>query len=279
MEALRKILAKSDFTELTSSMTEQERMELNAKGFNEAAGVLNEQDGYNCGKCRNKGMIMRAVERNGQWSTVARDCKCMKVRNCIRLMKRSGLKDIIKDYTFDKYEAPEPWQQAIKAAAMEYAGTLDGWFFIGGQSGAGKTHICTAICREFLLAGKEVVYMLWRDDAVKLKALTNEAEQREEMLNRFKRAEILYIDDLFKTGKAPDGDKQRPTVGDVNLAFEILNFRYNEKLPTVISSECTVDDLLDIDEATAGRIIEKSKAVNLKPDRSRNYRLKGVIEL
>ena len=42
----------------------------------------------------------------------------------------------------------------------------------------------------------------------------------------------------------------------------------------------TEDDLLDIDEAVGGRIFERAKtAFSLKPDRSRNYRLKGVVEL
>jgi chromosomal replication initiation ATPase DnaA len=56
-------------------------------------------------------------------------------------MKRSGLKNIIKDYTFDKFEDSEPWQQAIKKASMEYAENPEGWFLLCGQSGAGKTHL------------------------------------------------------------------------------------------------------------------------------------------
>ena len=42
--------------------------------------------------------------------------------------------------------------------------------FIGGQVGAGKTHLCTAMVGEFLKRGISAKYMLWRDDALKLKA-------------------------------------------------------------------------------------------------------------
>ena len=261
-------------------MTREERAKNEAESFNTASGNLNAEDGYNCNACRNKGLIMRAYEyADGLWTTTSSVCKCMDVRATIKKMNRSGLKNIIRDYTFDKFQAAEPWQQTLKDAARAYAEQPEGWFFIGGQSGAGKTHLCTAICREFLLAGKSVKYMLWRDEIVKLKAKVNDPDYKD-MIAQYKNVDVLYVDDLFKTGKAADGSKQKPSGADVNIAFEILNFRYNNpKLFTVISSESTIDDILDIDEATGGRIFERAKAFSLKPDRSKNYRLKGAVEL
>lgn len=285
MDRITEILAKLGSMGHTSDAlpkTPEEWEKARADSFNTSVGTLNEEDGYDCKKCRNKGWIMSAVQlENGTWSTESRHCKCMKVRTAIKRMQKSGLKNIIKDYTFPKFEAAEAWQQTIKDAAMQYAKNPEGWFFIGGQSGAGKTHICTAICREFLMEGKEVKYMLWRDDVVKLKNAVTELEQYESLVEKYKRVEVLYIDDLFKTGTAADGTQQRPTGADINVAFEILNFRYNDpKLLTVISSECTIDSIIDIDEATGGRIFEKAKhAFSLKPDRRRNYRLRGVTEL
>lgn len=260
-------------------MTPEERAKIEAESFNSSAGSLDADDGYKCDICHNKGLIMRAYEYSGTWTTTTARCKCMDVRATIRNMNRSGLKSIIRDYTFGKFVATEPWQQTLKEAAEAYAREPEGWFFIGGQSGAGKTHLCTAICREFLLAGKAVKYMLWRDEIVKLKEKVN-APEYEEAVGQYKNAEVLYVDDLFKTGKAPDGTKQKPSGADVNIAFEILNYRYNNpQLLTVISSESTIDDILDIDEATGGRIFERAKAFSLKPDRSKNYRLKGATEL
>lgn len=284
MDRITEILAKLGSMEHTSNLpkTPEEWEKARADSFNTSVGTLNEEDGYECKVCRNKGWIMNAVQlENGTWSTASHHCKCMKVRMAIKRMERSGLKNIIKDYTFSKFEAAETWQQTIKEAAMRYAKNPEGWFFIGGQSGAGKTHICTAICRDFLMDGKEVKYMLWRDDVVKLKNAVTDLEQYERLVDQYKRVEVLYIDDLFKTGTAADGTQQRPTGADINVAFEILNFRYNNpKLLTIISSECTIDSIIDIDEATGGRIFEKAKsAFSLKPDRSRNYRLRGVIEL
>lgn len=282
MEGINRILQKIQTMEYISEpLTQEQREKRNAETFNASSGSLNEQDEYNCDICHNKGLIMKAYQQeSGLWSTACRECKCMDVRRSIKKMNRSGLKNIIRDYTFSKFAVVDPWQQTLKEAAEAYAQKPEGWFFIGGQSGAGKTHLCTAICREFLLAGTSVKYMLWRDDIVKLKNALGEPAQYDALMTEYKTVEVLYIDDLFKTGKGADGAKQRPTSADINIAFEILNFRYNNpKLLTIISSECTINDILDIDEATGGRIFEKAKAFSLKPDKAKNYRLKGVTEL
>lgn len=284
MESIDKLLAKiQSMGSVSEPLTQEQREKNNAETFNASNGSLNEQDGYNCNVCHNKGLIMKAYQTDsGYWSTACRECKCMDVRRSIRKMERSGLKNIIRDYTFDKFNASEPWQQTLKEAAEHYARHPEGWFFIGGQSGAGKTHLCTAICREFLLAGRAVKYMLWRDDIVRLKLTANKdsSDEYSSSMTEYKTVEVLYIDDLFKTGKDKDGNPQFPTSADINIAFEILNYRYNNPdLLTVISSECMVNDLVFIDEATGGRIFEKAKAFSLKPDKAKNYRLRGVTEL
>lgn len=282
MERIAELLKYA--TESTCSPEPPKQGELEkykAECFNRSDGCLEAQDGYKCNKCRNKGTVAAAYpDKDGFWRLAFRDCECMEMRKTINRMKQSGLKDIIREYTFDKYKANEDWQKQIKEAAMAYAKEPSGWFFIGGQSGSGKTHICTAICRELLLRGMPVQYMLWRDDVVKLKASVKDVEAYETAVNRYKTVKVLYIDDLFKTGKSQDGAVQRPTGADVNLAFEILNFRYgNPELLTIISSECTVDELLDIDEAVAGRIVEKAKTFSLDKDRKKNWRLKGAVSL
>ena len=105
--------------------------------------------------------------------------------------------------------------------------------------------------------------------------MVNEPEY-EEKLDFYKNVDVLYIDDLFKTGRSSSEVKQRPTQADINLAFEILNARYIRKKITIISSECTISDLIDIDEAIAGRIKQKCGefCININPDRNKNYRLK-----
>ena len=140
-------------------------------------GHLDQEDGYDCPICRNKGYLRVVTEEGGIPNAWMRPCQCQKVRQSIRQMRRSGLQHIIQDYTFAKFQATEPWQQKLKAAAQAYAQSLEGWFFFGGQSGSGKTHLCTAICRKALHQGRQVRYMLWRDDVSRIKAVANQGEE------------------------------------------------------------------------------------------------------
>lgn len=264
----------------SEKLTPKEWGQKQVDDYNAEEGHLNEQDDYNCPVCKNKGVIAVLSEYpTGCFGKAYRDCRCMVSRQSIARMRKSGLQSIIKNYTLDKFEATEPWQKAMKEAASAYIDRPSGWFFVGGQSGIGKTHICTAICREFLLAEKAVVYMMWREDIAKLKGLAMEADERKKMIDRFKTAEVLYVDDLFKTGKSYDGEAQKPTSADINTAFEIFNYRYNNPhLLTIVSSESTIDDILQIDEATGGRIYERAVVLNFAPDSGRNYRLRKARE-
>ena len=241
--------------------------------INNAPGNLT---GHDCPKCRNRGSI--AIPRD-DGSIYTKECDCMNIRRCVWEMERSGLKNIIREKTFDTYTATEPWQKVIKEKAVAYADKLEGWLLFCGQPGSGKTHLCTAVCRQRLLAGDEVLYMPWRDKVAELKALSLDNERRFEIINAYKTAQILYIDDLFKVGKATDGSTN-PTSADINLAFEIINYRYNNHLPTIISTEKTPQELWEIDEAIYGRIYERTgddNVVLIARDMQRDYRMKGVV--
>ncbi len=279
MEQLQSIQKRMGLDTTFESMTQKDRTQYLVDDWNKTPGDRDKEDGYDCKICKNKGTIAKLAEDNGYYSMCFAACSCVETRNSIMRMKRSGLKDIIKDYTFDKFLDTEPWQKAIKSAAMEYAKEPSGWFFLGGQSGAGKTHLCTAICREFLLSGKKVRYMLWRDDVVKIKGCVTESDEYTKLIDQFKTVDVLYIDDLFKTGKTDNG-YQKPTAADINVAFEIINYRYNNpSLLTIISSELSEDELIDIDEAIGGRIYERAKAFTIGKDRNRNYRIKGAVTI
>lgn len=278
MDRIQEILSSLG-TGTTFDLSPKEYEQFKVDSLNNDVGTRNEQDGYECESCKNKGFVAKLVEKpDGTYSHCFADCRCVEIRNSIMRMKRSGLKDIIKDYTFDKFEDAEPWQTAVKTAAMDYAQNPEGWFFLGGQSGAGKTHLCTAICREFLLSGRQVRYMLWRDDIVRIKGAVTDSEEYSKAIDEFKRVDVLYIDDLFKTGKAADNSYQKPTAADINVAFEIINFRYNNPaLLTIISSELSEDELIDIDEAVGGRIYERAKALTIGKSRDRNYRIRKAV--
>ena len=260
-----------------------EQTKLKAELLNSTIGALDKQDGYSCALCKNKGIIAYPeISELGYSTVVFRECVCMKPRRSLRRLEKSGLKSLIKDYTFARFNVHKPWQGMMLNAARSYAEKPEGWFFVGGQSGSGKTHICTAICRELLLSGRAVIYMLWRDTVAQLKAAVTDEKRYAELINEYKTVDVLYIDDLFKSGRSKEAAAQ-PTSADINVAFEILNYRYNNPaLLTVISSEYSIGDIISIDEAVGGRIYERTKngnACSIKRDRAKNYRLRSATEL
>ncbi len=257
-------------TVLTSDEERKKRnikyAEADAERYNSLEGDLT---GYDCPKCKNKGWI--GVVTGETWSMAP--CECRSIRNSMSRIHESGLADAVREYTFKSYRADEPWQRDVLTKAVEFAKAPEGWFYIGGQVGSGKTHICTAITAHLMKKGKEAVYMRWIDDTVKLKALKGYDEDYSRRVDKFKDAEVLYIDDFFKTEKG-----QRPTAADVNIAFELLNHRYNSRrLITIISSERTLKELLDVDEAIGSRIKQRCGGNYIQVERSsdRNYRLRG----
>lgn len=245
---------------------------MKANTINDTPGNLT---GYDCPKCKNRGNIAIPKEDGG---ISVRECDCMRIRRCVWEMEKSGLKNIIREKTFEAYNAAEPWQKPLKAGANAYAENPAGWLLFCGQSGSGKTHLCTAVCRHRLLAGDEVRYMPWREKISEIKGMSLDNERRAEILQGFKSAQILYIDDLYKTGKAADGSSN-PTGADIGLAFEIINHRYINHLPTIISTEKTAQELVEIDEATGSRILEMAEGhiYSIGRDMKRNYRLRGVV--
>ena len=242
--------------------------------MNKTPGTLT---GHDCPRCLNRGAVAFPREDG---SIFTRECDCMKIRRCVWEMEKSGLKNVIRELTFDAYTATEAWQKTIKAGAMAYADKMEGWLLFCGQSGSGKTHLCTAVCRQRLLDGDEVRYMPWRDKIAELKSMSLDSEHRSEIITSYKKAAILYIDDLFKVGKAADGSCN-PTGADIGLAFEIINYRYINHLPTIVSTEKTPQELVEIDEATGSRIIEMAggNVFSISRDQKRNYRLRGVVTL
>jgi DNA replication protein DnaC len=113
--------------------------------------------------------------------------------------------------------------------------------------------------------------MIWNEFVDRLKRMNYDLD-RDSYFDEYAKAEILYIDDLFK-GKV--------TETDVNYAFRLINERYNKNLVTIVSSELLLKDLREIDEAIAGRLKEKAKkyCIQVGKDSSKNYRLKDEVIL
>lgn len=237
-----------------------------ADRYNAKIGHLNEIDGIDCPICRNKGDI-EYVNANGNIACYM--CECMERRSAKRQIMSSGMEQILERCTFETYVTNEQWQKLALSTAQRYADNPAGWFIACGQVGSGKTHLCAAICGKLLTNGYNVRFMPWREESARLKAMVN-APDYAHQLAPIKTAAVLYIDDMFKTQSDAN-----VTTGDVNLAFEIINYRYNNALPTIISTEKTRRELMAIDEGTGSRIIEMcgSNVIEIARSAEKNVRI------
>lgn len=223
--------------------------------------------------------VQFALSATGSRATIGTDTH--KDKPCYVVLKTSFKSTVSMCSTGGKNKAViEPFKPKDN---KQYCFTVDSGYLILRRNGrifitgnCGKTHICTAIAGHYIKAGKEVKYMLWCEEAKKLKALVND-KSYQDLIRIYKTVDVLYIDDFLKVKSG-----ESPTPADINLAFEIINHRLieNNKI-TIISSEKKLDELMEYDEATMSRIYQKTGVykLNINKDISKNYRLNGMTEL
>ena len=151
---------------------------------------------------------------------------------------------------------------------------------ITGQSGAGKTHLAIAAWQEIIRKNnKEKTLKGTIGEIIPFTELMTELEgsmrfdslaTTEQVLNKYKNASILLIDDLFKNNESMNAKK---------WIFEIIDYRANKSMPTIITTEKTIDGLLILDQAIGGRIKYQTRneafLINFEKNARNNYRLKG----
>lgn len=241
--------------------------------YNNTKGNLNELD---CPICKNKGYIRGLIVEDDKIYDYLNKCDCMTKRMILRTARNSGLGEYVNK-KFEDYVIEYEWQRTVKLKAIEYCKNFDGkkWFTILGQSGGGKTLIACIISNYILLkANKEVKYVVWTDfiSQIKRDLMTGESDninQTSEYLEKVKNVDVLFLDELLK--------KYNET--DLKYVIEIINYRYTKNLTTIITSENSLQKLIDIDEATAGRIVEKSQdyLFEIEKNKQYNYRIKNLL--
>lgn len=192
------------------------------------------------------------------------------------MWKASGINTDQSSLTFTNYQVfNEATKQAKETATKYYKNfesiknTRHNSISFIGQVGSGKTHLAVAIALNLLHKGIQVKYMPYRDVITRIKMNMRDDEYYHKLLGQYQTAKVLLIDDLFK-GKVNESD--------INIMFELINYRYLNNLPLIISSEFTADRMLDFDEAIGSRILEMCKDYTVElVGQENNYRLRGVL--
>lgn len=203
-----------------------------------------------------------------------RECDCVKKDKMQLMWKRSGISLDDLDKSFSNFKEWNQKSKEMKNTAIQYYKAFDvirkerrNSIIFCGNPGSGKTHLSLALANNFIKAKNiKVVYMPYRDTITSLKQNMIDEEYYKKTLSKYQTAEVLLIDDLYK-GKI--------TESDINIMFELVNYRYLNHLPIIVSTEFTIEKLLSFDEAIGSRLYEISKDFIVEIEgKENNYRLR-----
>lgn len=228
---------------------------------------------YECAICKDTGFTNELVD--GRWKT--KHCACFAKKQAQRRLKNSGLTQAFQKATFENTEC---WNKSVKECmgkAKNYVKTFDeikedrnNSLLLLGQVGSGKTRIAIAATNALMEKNTAVLYIHFKELMRALKGNCLDEEAYVKQLHRFVNVPVLFIDDLFKEF----------TQADIKYVYEVVNERYMRNKPMIVTSELMPKALLEIDEATASRLIEMSEDhIHVFPNELRyNYRLRSLVD-
>ena len=121
-------------------------------------------------------------------------------------------------------------------AAQKFAESPRGWLIFLGTYGTGKTHLAAAIANYRRAAGDDPIFTVVPDLLDHLRATFNPSSpvSYDHVFNQVRNARLLILDDLGTQNTTPWAREK---------LFQILNFRYETKAPTVITSSITLEEM------------------------------------
>jgi DNA replication protein DnaC len=120
--------------------------------------------------------------------------------------------------------------------ALEYAEHPAGWLILFGGYGCGKTHLAAAIANRVIERGQAALFVVVPDLLDHLRATygPNSPVSYDERFEEVRNSPLLILDDLGTQSSTPWAQEK---------LFQILNYRYNARLPTVITSNQRMEDI------------------------------------
>ena len=160
-----------------------------------------------------------------------------------RLFSLSHL-DELKDLTFENFLARgrkglgELQANSLEWAfnrARQYAGSLNGWLLLQGGFGCGKTHLAAAIANSVVSMGVPTLFLTVPDllDTLRF-SYDSEDTTFEQRFDEIRNAPLLVLDD-FGT--------QNATAWAQEKLFQVVNYRYINKLPLVVTTNLDMDEI------------------------------------
>ncbi len=193
---------------------------------------------YNCNKCSDTGFINEKM------------CPCFKEALTLENIASSGMGKLIEKQSFENFdlswygEGTEAYAHAcrnlkIARAFVKNFGNMYDNLLIYGNTGTGKTHLSSAIAKQIIARGFDVLYdssqniiSAFEDD----KFRSGYSSSYESKSEKYLECDLLIIDDL---------GTEFSTQFTVSCLYNLINTRQNRGLSTIISTNLSVKELKD----------------------------------
>lgn len=217
-----------------------------------------------CPLCQDRGIVLEG--------DIAKPCSCMqqkKVENRFRFarMTRSLMQCRFEQFNLEYYDSPSNQSHRVNAhkaftAAHEFVECCAaglGLLFTG-PVGSGKTFLAACIANALIERNKRVLFLVVPDLLDELRATYNNKGEFSEidLLDTAREIPILVLDDL---------GAHNYTEWTRNRLYSIINFRLNEQLPTVITSNLSLEEMENyLGDRTTSRLLQMSRVFRLTCD-------------
>jgi len=172
-------------------------------------------------------------------------CQVWTIEQKSLLESQSGLElELLRNMTFDNFdhkrlELPLEQRQNLRQAfnlAVEFARSPEGWLIFQGVNGCGKTHLAAAIANYRLAQGKPVLFVVVPDLLDHLRS-TFSPESKisyDEFSEKLKETPLLILDDFGEQSTTPWAQEK---------LYQLINYRYNARLPMVVTTCLSLDEI------------------------------------
>jgi DNA replication protein DnaC len=221
-----------------------------------------------CPLCKGKGFLVYDVPPGHPDFNKVVPCRCTQARLAVeraRALRAISNLGQLSRMTFDTFlpdgvGLPQALQFNLRRAyelSLEFARAPEGWLVLLGGYGSGKTHLAAAIANQRIALGHPVIFVVVPDllDYLRAAFAPNSETTFDARLEAIREAPLLILDDL---------GAHSSTAWAQEKLFQILNYRYNHRLPTVITANQRLEDL---DPRLSSRLVD--------PDLSQVYTIEA----
>ncbi len=192
-----------------------------------------------CHRCNGSGWVSKRVHVGHPEFGQAFPCVCQETQNVptrITALRRYSNLGALARITFANTRPEGPPGGAANrqmfadayAFAAAYAESPEGWLVLSGPSGSGKTHLAAAIANQCIERQQTTFFIVAADLLDHLRATYSPESPvtYDELFEQVRNVPLLVLDDLGTTSATPWAEEK---------LFQVVNHRYNNALPTVIT--------------------------------------------